>query len=96
MSLAEYSRIHLDRVAREKPRATPPFSAVSVEGDGLLVHRDGFLRDLLPRELVDAALPSGLPELFGELGITGEAVHLGREVRLEGGDEVRVGCRAGS
>ena len=63
-----------------------------MEGDGLLVDRDGLLRDLLPRELFDAALPPCLSELFGERGIAGEAVHLGREIGLECGDELRVGC----
>ena len=48
------------------------------------------------RELVDAALPSSLAELLGECRVTGEPVHFGREVGLEGGDELWVASLAGS
>ena len=37
-------------------------------------------------------MPPCLPELFGERRIASEAVHLGREIGLEGGDELRIGC----
>ncbi len=63
-----------------------------VVGDGCLVDRHRFLGDLLPAELVDAALASGQTHLAGPITVAGQLVESIGEGPLEVCDVVGVLC----